>query len=231
MQIRKSADGSQPQHPNNNGPKNTGSDKDLGTTRKEAVEGTRPADSEKRAENQPKKETRDVRPNRDSFERSKPTEDPGVDVGERLRKARTQARENRIENARTKHTQEQGAERIKNARADSSRARREARLEDARAKHSEQAHAERIESARTDNTKNADPVARARASFGNLSRESVQLSAERVSGEEIQSATGARETNEARAERIQILRMEHENGILNTVERSREAARRLLGDL
>jgi len=51
-----------------------------------------------------------------------------------------------------------------------------------------------------------------------------------LAGEEIQSASGVRETTEARAERIKLLRMEHENGILNTVERSREAAQRLLGD-
>ncbi|MCB9914207.1 MAG: flagellar biosynthesis anti-sigma factor FlgM [Planctomycetes bacterium] len=64
-----------------------------------------------------------------------------------------------------------------------------------------------------------------------LSRESVELSSEsrRLAAEELPGPGGARESADARAERIDELKRAYATGELNTPERARESAGRLLG--
>lgn len=64
-----------------------------------------------------------------------------------------------------------------------------------------------------------------------LSRESVELSSEsqRLAAEELPGPGGARESVEARSARLDKLKEAYQAGQLNTAERARESAGRLLG--
>jgi anti-sigma28 factor (negative regulator of flagellin synthesis) len=65
----------------------------------------------------------------------------------------------------------------------------------------------------------------------NLSREMVELSTEsrKLAAEELPGPKGAAETGEARRERVEELKQAYQEGKLNTTERARESAGRLLG--
>ncbi len=65
----------------------------------------------------------------------------------------------------------------------------------------------------------------------NLSRESVQLSSEsrKLAAEELPGLRGASETSDARQERIDALKQDYKDGKLNSPERARQSASRLLG--
>jgi|GEM_PF-3122748 len=218
MQIRNNAgDGPKPRHS-----QNAPAEKDATSTRGTPVEPTRGTGEAKPTDGP--RDAKSARPSRDSFERSKPQEDPGVDVGERLRQARQQARQKRIENARQQDTQGRRENRVENARADHTRRKREERIANARRDHTERAHARRVANARaqhTERTSSPDELRGDGAGSPGVIESGTDL---------IQDARGNRESREARAERIQIMRMEYENGILNTADRARAAAERLLGD-
>ena len=64
-----------------------------------------------------------------------------------------------------------------------------------------------------------------------LSRESIELSHEsrRLAAEELPGKGGVAESADARAARIQELKDAHDRGELNSTERARESANRLLG--
>ena len=271
MHIRNnSTSGAQP-HPR----KDDAADKDIGKALRKGVEPTQPSENEKRADAATQRNAREARGPRDSFERSRPQEDAGVDVSDRLKQARAQARENRIANARSKHTQEQHAGRVQNARLkhtaasqadeardqriaaarakaatptdtrngaveskeptnaqriENARESRQDRIDGARVMHTEQQIASRAADALSKHTGDGDPVARARANFGNLSRESVQLSGgTQARADHVQDVHGRQETVEARAERVESLKHEYETNMLNTVDRARAAAGRMLG--
>lgn len=70
-----------------------------------------------------------------------------------------------------------------------------------------------------------------RVARNDLSRETVELSTEsrRLAAEELPGPGGRRESTEVREARIEELREAHERGDLNTPDRMREAANRLLG--
>lgn len=218
MQIRNNAgDGPKPRH-TQNGP----AEKEAASKRGAPVDPPK-GGGEAKPSDAPR-DAKSARPARDSFQRSKPQEDPGVDVGERLRQARQQARQKRIESARKQDTQERRESRIENARTDNTRRRRESRIENARRDHTERAHARRVANARTQHTERTSAPDELRGDDAGSPR--VVESGTDL----IQDARGNRESREARAERIQIMRMEYENGILNTADRARAAAERLLGD-
>ena len=86
---------------------------------------------------------------------------------------------------------------------------------------------ERQEVARTER----ETVERNQATRSGLSRETVELSAEsrRLAAEELPGPGGRRETAEAREARVDELREAHDRGDLNSTDRLREAANRLLG--
>ncbi len=186
------------------------------------AEAPKSAEVEKKADSATQRSSKEVRQARDSFQRSKPQQDPGVDVGERLRQARAQANQDRIGDARSKDSRDSREQRIKSARVKDSRERREARLENARNQHTESAKANRIANARKQASHPVD---------GNKSRDSVQTRSNPISMEgTVEDARGLRETSEVRAERLRMIKLEHENGLLNTVDRARAAAERLLDD-
>lgn len=227
MQIRNSSnDGSQPRKP-----LGSSSEKELGKPKGEGVQATRGADAEKAAKAASRSKSNEVRQGGDSFQRSKPSEDPGVDVGERLREARTKARGERVDNARTKDTEVRLQKRIANARQKDTGVRQQQRIEGARADHSEAAQADRMMNARAKDTKTGDPVSRAKANFGNLSRESVKFSGgtRSLTSELLQGAEGVQESVDERSQRIEQIRTQLNDGSLNSVERARQAADRMLG--
>jgi len=77
-----------------------------------------------------------------------------------------------------------------------------------------------------------EEAAQVSANRSDLSRESVELSSEsqRLAAEEQIGPRGSQETSEERATRVARLEEAHREGTLNTPERAREAAGRLLGD-
>ncbi len=256
MQIGRSSQGPQPRDP-----QDSPLDPDLTRANREGIENT----SRKHAAKN--REAREAA-RRDSFERSRPDRDLGVDVGDRIKNARDKAQRadnaradkveakvgdnaraeaHRIEGARIKDARSE-ATRIENARADKvdvkvdraevqrieaariKAARSEAtRIENARADKVEvkvdRAEAQRIESARDQHR-----ISEARS--GGLSRESVQLSGESqrlATDGELPGPGGSRESEAERADRLEALRIANARGELNTPERIRNAAGRLLG--
>lgn len=251
MQIGRSSQGPQPRDP-----QDSPLDPDLTRANREGIEKT----SRKHAAKN--REAREAA-RRDSFERSRPDRDLGVDVGDRIKNARDKAQRadkveakagdnsraeaHRIEGARIKDARSE-ATRIENARADKvdvkvdraevqrieaariKAARSEAtRIENARADKVEvkvdRAEAQRIESARDQHR-----ISEARS--GGLSRESVQLSGESqrlATDGELPGPGGSRESEAERADRLEALRIANARGELNTPERIRNAAGRLLG--
>ncbi len=158
----------------------------------------------------------------DTFERSRPQDDPGMDVAERIKNARSQQTAHRIGNARdqdaskTSEAAQAKGERIANARAQhaaqgTDRVRPELGTGDG----GMVADAKRISSARSQSVDAAmsTRIANARAD-------------QKI---ELPGLGGSKETQAARTERVESLRLAHEAGELNTPERAREAAGRLLG--
>jgi len=244
MQIGRSSQGPQPRDP-----QNSPLDPDLTRANREGIENTTRKHA---ARNQEAREAA----RRDSFERSRPDREVGVDVGERIKNARDKAQ--RVESARGGKVEAKAddsvraeAHRIDGARGEAARieaarseaARSEAaRIENARAgkvdvkvDNVERAEAHRIESARgeavrIDSARDQHRISEARS--GGLSRESVQLSGEsqRLAADgELPGPGGSRESEAERADRLEALRIANARGELNTPERIRNAAGRLLG--
>jgi hypothetical protein len=151
---------------------------------------------------------------------------------ERIENARTQraeAQATRVENARVQDTEARAADRVSNARDQSAKALqadRPDRVENARTQRAE-AQATRVENAR-------DQHARVENAAGTqesgVSRESVAVSdsAASLASSELPGLGGSHESNDARAERIAELRKAFQAGELNSPERLRNAAARLL---
>lgn len=253
-------------------------DPDLTRANRQGIQDTARVSTERTREsireNAPEKtlKSRDVK---DTFQRSRPTEDPGVDVGERIKNARAQNAEQtaqRIGNARkqdaqaTREPSEAKGQRIANARGQSaeaqsaraSHARKQAdgaesarpaepkrianardehagRIENARAQEPDGRESQRIENARSQYLKNNGPVDQPQATDRvrptKVQRESVDISrvSKRMASEEPVGVRGNRESSSERSERVDGLRRDHLRGLLNTPERTREAAGKLLG--
>jgi hypothetical protein len=252
MQIGNSRTGAPQPHDRNSSPL----DPDLTKSNREGIETTSRLSAEKTEEARklraPARQA-DARQARDKFEPSRPQEDIGEDVGERIKNARAQAAgrrienartqamekrienarnqalEHRIENARTQDGAEKHARRIKNARSQAADV-PDKRIEAARIKDARLQVEQRTENARLQDTsmRQARRIENAR---GGLSRESVQLSGEsrRLAAGELPGVGGSRESGAERAERVEALRTSNARGELNTPERARRAAGRLLG--
>jgi len=165
---------------------------------------------------------------------------------ERVENAREQ-RSERIENARVQNTEARKAERVENARAQRTKAlenaegpdaqrvenartqQRAERIENARVQNTEARKAERVESARSQRDK--VEANRESLELSGLSRESVELSGsvERLMSDELPGVDGRSESPDARQARFEALREAYQSGELNSPERLRRAAARLLG--
>ena len=145
---------------------------------------------------------------------------------ERIENARGQ-RADRIDNARVQNTDARAAERVAGARQKNAEVETPSRLESARTQAAE-AQAERIENARDQRTR----VENASSADGaSLSRESVAFSdsVASLAASELPGVGGSQESNDARAERVALLREAFKSGELMSTERLRNAAARLLG--
>ncbi len=264
-----------PNGPRPNDPKASPLDPDLTKANREGIEDTTrvtSAKTQKSIEERSPAKASENRKAADTFQRSKPEEDPGYDVGQRIKNARAQAGDKRGRNARAQAADRMDgtpdkAQRIANARAQraeanaqkaaegrktaannseavkpdhakrinaarnqhADRADRLERVENARTQSAEAAKSQRIENARAQYMENSkveagnprDSVRTARIAEG-----SVELPGR--SGE-LPGVSGKPESTSARSARIEGLRQAHQAGELNTPERARSAASRLLG--
>jgi hypothetical protein len=164
-------------------------------------------------------------------QRTEAQENAAAPEAQRIENARAQQRAERVENARAQDAEASRIERIENARSQRTKALENPsgadaqRIESAR----EQQRAERIENAREQRTK--VDASSARLEVAGLSRESVQLSSsvERLMSGELPGPDGTSETTDARQARFEALREAYQKGELNSPERLRKAAARLLG--
>ncbi|MFT7671193.1 MAG: hypothetical protein ACI8X5_003910, partial [Planctomycetota bacterium] len=237
MHIRNnSTNGSQPNQNNKSAAKSS-------TT--QGAESVLPTSNDSNPEGEPTKTIRDARPKGDSFHLSDPKQDAGVDVSERLKAARGQAHDKRIAAARVKDSRQGADGQPPVANLTDSSEPITSRVENARMKDTNEKHMHRIANARLDNTESqqkADRISAARAdaldrtnnvrgsdsvkrsgSVGNVSADSVQLSqaSQNVSQAEVMDSTGVRETTDDRKVRIETLQKEHNQGILNSMDRTR----------
>lgn len=240
MQIGNNSTGA----PQPRDPLQTPLEPDLTKANREGIKSTSRIQAEKTKEAHRAAENRA----RDSFEPSRPQKDVGMDVGERIKNARAQAaraQANRVENARagsvgarSETTPRADAQRISNARGGEAarieNARSDAqRISSARSEDSRVDGTQRIEAARgqerVENARGQERVENARS--GSLSRESVELSSRsrRLASGELPGTGGRRESLAERADRLEALRIANARGELNTPERARRAAGRLLG--
>lgn len=253
-------------------------DPDLTRANREGIEDTTRVSTERTREamreSSPERalKSRDAK---DTFQRSKPAEDPGVDVSDRIKNARAQSAEQtaqrvgnarkqeaqatrepskakgqRIANARGQHAEAQGAragqarkqaDGVESARPDApkrianARSEHAERIANARAQQPDGKLEQRIENARTEYLKNNGPVDQSQATDRvrptKVQRESVDISraSERMASDEPVGVGGSRESSSERTARVDGLRHEHLRGLLNTPERTREAAGKLLG--
>ena len=150
---------------------------------------------------------------------------------ERIESARNQ-RADRIDNARVQNTDARAADRVSGAR-DKSMKNLEAgdgsRVENARVQNTEMQRSTRIENARGQHTRVENSGGTNEVS--SLSRESVQFSGsvEALASSELPGVGGTQESSEIRAARVAELRKAFQSGELNSPERLRNAAARLLG--
>jgi len=261
--------------PQPNDRKNSPLDPDLTKVNREGIEKSSRETSEKTREaieQRSPARRKEAAQGRDTFERSRPQDDAGVSVEERLANARAQRREataERAANARAQRGEAGKAERIANARNQRAKATGEEnaklagdgsdvgkRVENARTQRSQAEKAERVENARTQRSQveKAERVANARAqrveaekaeritnarqqrtkveSSGSLSRESVELSStvSKLAAGELPGPDGVEESVADRQVRFDALRKAYQSGELNSPERLRKAAARLLGE-
>ena len=245
--------------PQPNDRKNSPLDPDLTKVNREGIEKSSRETSEKTREaieQRSPARRKEAAQGRDTFERSRPQDDAGVSVEERLANARAQRREataERAANARAQRGEAGKAERIANARNQRAKATGEEnaklagdgsdvgkRVENARTQRSQVEKAERVANARAQRVEaeKAERITNARQqrtkveSSGSLSRESVELSStvSKLAAGELPGPDGVEESVADRQVRFDALRKAYQSGELNSPERLRKAAARLLGE-
>lgn len=230
--------------------KNSHLDPDLTKSNRDGIERTAKVSAERIQEaSKERSASKPVEPRSkptDTFERSRPQDDPGMDVAERIKNARSQHMANRVGSAReqdamkTSQAAEAMGERIANARAQHARQQGadEVRTELGTGDGGVVAEAKRIANARAQSVgaQGSDAVGEAkRADAARTQSVDAAAMATRIANARAQSVElpgpgGVRESQTERAERIESLRQAFEAGELNTPERAREAAGKLLSD-